>query len=125
MKLVETATDTVTVTVGIEKAGTKTVYLPVNRLNTKNIPTDLKITLTPSDKIPIIITTTTGELNEFDAEDIKATLDLSDYKTAGTYKVTLKVELPEGYVLASDVIIVVNLEKKEETAITEKSTVEE
>ena len=68
---------------------------------------------------------TTGELNEFDAEDIKATLDLSDYKTAGTYKVTLKVELPEGYVLASDVIIVVNLEKKEETAITEKSTVEE
>lgn len=125
LKLAETATDTVTVTVGIEKAGTKTEYLPVNRLNTKNVPADLKMTLTPSDKIPIIITTTTGDLNDFDAEDIKATLDLSSYKTTGTYTVKLDVELPEGFVLASDVTIVVNLEKKEETAITEKSTVEE
>lgn len=118
------ASSTISINVQIEKVGTTTLELPVTEIEIKNKPEGLNMTLTPADKVSIEAQEDTEASQEntvkspITAKDIKATLDLSLYKTAGNYKVPLTIVVPNGYVLVSEVTMVVNLEKIETEAET-------
>ena len=47
------------------------------------------------------------------ADDIKASVNLTEYQDAGTYSVPVDVELPDGYELVSPVTIYVNVEESD------------
>ncbi len=118
------ASSTISINIQIEKVGTTTLELPVTGIEIKNKPEGLNMTLTPADKVSIEVQEDTEASQEntvkspITAKDIKATLDLSLYKTAGNYKVPLTIVVPNGYVLVSEVTMVVNLEKIETEAET-------
>ena len=86
----------------------------------------MKLVMTPADQVSIEIESNDGSEVSLTAEDVKVTLDLSNYQTAGNYEVQLDVELPEGYSLVSDPTIKINLSPIEETEIdTESETTTE
>lgn len=126
IKLETDSVTAVSVRVQIEKMGSKTVNVPVSSFQTVGAPENMKLVMTPADQVSIEIESNDGSGVSLTAEDVKVTLDLSNYQTAGNYEVQLDVELPEGYSLVSDPTIKINLSPIEETEIdTESETTTE
>lgn len=123
LKLESDAATAVSVKIQVEKVGTTTVNVPVSDFEIVGQPDEMKVVLTPADKMPIEVNVEDGAAIR--AEDIQVTLDLTEYQTEGNYTVPLEVVLPEGCQLEKEPSIKVNLEKIEiETEMTE-TTVEE
>lgn len=125
LKLESGSATAVSVKIQIEKVGTTTINVPVSNFNIVGQPEEMKIVLTPADKVPIEVRKDDDEVENITADDIDITMDLSDYQKEGNYTVTLQVVLPKGYTLETVPTIKVNLEKIESTTETESETVEE
>lgn len=123
LKLESGSATAVSVKIQIEKVGTTTVNVPVSDFTVVGQPEDMKIVLTPADKVPIELSKTNDDAAAITAKDISVTMDLTGYQREGNYTIQLGVELPEGYKLETLPTIKVNLEKIENT--TETTTVEE
>lgn len=106
IRLAEGSSSIVTVSVKIEKTGDRTIMLPLSNLEVLNRPEDMSLTFSPADEIPIIIHTE-GAANAIKVSDVKGSIDLAACEEPGTYEIPVKIELPEGYELASDVKLVV------------------
>lgn len=111
LKFEQDAATTVKVKVHIEKRGNKTLNVPIANLEIIGQPQNMSIKLTPADKVPVEITALTQDLDALAAESIMMKLDLTEYQQPGNYTVPLAVTVPEGYELASEVTIIVNIEE--------------
>ena len=75
--------------------------MPSNEVKVENLPEDLQLAF-GTDKIEIRVKAMDGEIEDFDVNDVKATVDLKGM-TEGSFQIPVKVELPEGYELLEDV----------------------
>ena len=123
LKLESGAATAVSVKVQIEKVGTTTVNVPVSDFEVIGLSDEMKMVLTPADKVPIEINVEDG--TSIAAEDIHVTLDLTEYQSEGNYTVPLAVVLPEGCQLEKEPSIKVNLEKIQAETEMPETTVEE
>ena len=122
LKLETESATAVSVKIQIEKIGTTTINVPVSDFQIIGQPEDMKLVLTPADKVPIEVTSEDSGMG-IKAEDIQVVLDLTPYQREGNYTVPLQVTLPEGYSLETEPKVKVSMEKIE--VQTETTTVEE
>lgn len=113
LKLESSSATTISVKVTLEKAGTKKIEIPISGLTIIGRPENMDMVLTPADKVSIEVGTRGASLDELSAADVKAVLDLADCQKEGNYEVPVQITLPEGYEVDGEVIMVVNLTKKE------------
>lgn len=114
-KLTSGASEDVWVRVVILPEGSHAYTLPANEIEVKNRPEDLQFAF-DTDKIEIRVKAVKGSLDDFDVENIQASIDLKD-KKEGSYEVPVTVKLPSGYELLEDVVT--------DVTISEISNVEE
>lgn len=111
LKLEEGIDSAVTVKVKIEKWGDTTVAFPISELKIIAYPEGKNLVFTPADQLMIGVSSASEGQTSISADQIKASVDLTDYQDAGTYTVPVDVELPDGYELVSPVTIFVNVEE--------------
>ena len=100
-KLTSGTSEDVWVKVTILPEGSHSYGLPSNEVKVENLPEDLQLAF-GTDKIEIRIKAADGEIEDFNVNDVKATVDLEGM-TVGSFQIPVKVELPEGYELLDDV----------------------
>lgn len=111
VRLVDEAGGNILVTITVEKDGTKNFNLPVGSIGVQNLDSDFALTYEVMDDVEVHIRGPKAILNSYDIEG-SASIDLSEYKEAGTYTVPINVELPEGCTLEDEVTVQVILTEK-------------
>lgn len=104
------------VTVAIEKTGTKTIEIPILSLKVTNAPTGLELSYASNDDLKITCQGLQEDLAVLTADDVKASMDLKNYKKAGKYKVHVSITLPEGVTISKAVTVEIELKEKEEAS---------
>lgn len=107
IRLVADAEPTISVTVQIEKTGDRTISLPLSSLELLHKPKGMTLTYSPADVVPIRIHSEDESVYSISMEDIHGSIDLDVCREEGSYEIPVEVELPDGYELVSDVVIVV------------------
>ncbi len=110
LRLVADAASTVSVTVQIEKNDDYTMSLPLSSLEVLNRPENMSLTFSPADEITVVVHSDEGE-GSVRLRDIKASIDLGVCTEEGIYEIPVEIELPEGYSLGSEVVLVVTAER--------------
>ncbi len=111
-ELVDETGNNVLVTVSVERDGTKSFNLPIGSISVKNLDENLAISYSSQDDLEIYVR---GPKEALDGIDIgkAASIDLEGCKEAGTYKIPVEIDLPEGCALEESVEVEVVLEEKE------------
>lgn len=109
LRLVADAASTVSVSVQIEKSDDYTLSLPLSSLEVLNRPDNMSLTFSPADEISVVVHSDNGD-GPIKVSDIKASIDLSACTQEGTYEIPVVIELPDGYTLGSEVVLVVTAE---------------
>lgn len=106
------ASNNVVVTVMIEQEGRKTIELPVGAIQINNLKEDLKLSFESEMGIEVQFT---GPEEALDVLDIRyaASIDLKNYKTAGTYEVTVNINTPSGVELTKNPTVKIILTEKD------------
>lgn len=112
-QLVEEEEATVAVTVKIEKLENQTVMLEKNRIEIRNLKEGRKVTFLTTTDLSLQIRALRESLAKLDTSGWKAYVDLEKYTKEGTVEVPVTVELPDGYELTEEPIVVVKIEKEE------------
>ena len=103
LRLVDSDVSTVAVAVEIAEIVTQTFEIDVDDIELENLDDGFEVDFGDVDTIEIFVTGTEDELSELSQEDITVTLDLTRCYKAGTYTMTVDVELPdEVYSLGED-----------------------
>lgn len=103
----------VVVRILVEKAGTKSILLPVGSIQIENAPTKLNLEKGPEQEVELQFSGTKEALESLSSDKITATVDLSEYTEAGTYTVRVTVsELPAGCTYIGEATIQIILSKK-------------
>lgn len=113
-RLVDETGNNLLITITVEKDGTRNLDLPVGSISVKNLDDSLKMSYAGTDDLEIHIRGPREVLENYEV-DKKASIDLSELKMAGTYTVSVEIELPAGCTLENKVEVQVVLEKKEES----------
>lgn len=120
LKLASDTDSVVMVEVQVEKVGDETISIPLSSVELLNRPENMTLVVTPADKISITVHALDQSAGALTEDQVKLSVDLAACAQEGTYELPVTVELPEGYELASDVMIIVNSQKQqEETEMTE------
>lgn len=106
------ASNNVVVTVMIEQEGRKTIELPVGAIQINNLKDDLKLSFESEMDIEVQFTGTEEALSVLDIR-YAASIDLKNYKTAGTYEVTVNIETPSGVELTKNPTVKIILTEKD------------
>ena len=106
------ASNNVVVTVIIEQEGRKTIELPVGAIQINNLKEDLKLSFESDLDIELQFTGTEEALDVLDVR-YAASIDLKNYKTAGTYEVTVNIETPSGVELMKNPTVKIILTEKD------------
>jgi YbbR domain-containing protein len=110
IRFVSDTDPTVTVTIQIEKTGDRTISVPLSSLELLNRPEGMTLTFSPADAISVGIHSEDESVYSIGTDDIRGTVDLGVCAEAGSYEIPVEIELPDGYELVSDVVIVVTSE---------------
>lgn len=97
IKLTKDSSDTVIASVDILPQDSREYSIPTTSIVGQNIPQGLQLVY-ETEKIQIRIRESSGNLDQLEESDIKASVDLTG-KTEGSYQVPVKIELPQGYSL--------------------------
>ena len=87
--------------VSILPIGSHSYGLPANQITVDNLDSNLLVTF-GTDKIEIRVKAEDGNLDDFDLDEVKATVDLADMKV-GSYQIPVNVKLPKGFELLDEV----------------------
>ena len=101
-KLTSGTSEDVWVKVSILPIGSHSYGLLSNQIEVKNLADNLQVTF-GTDKIEIRVKATTGDLDEFDLDKVKASVNLEDMGV-GSYQIPVTVKLPTGFELLEDVV---------------------
>lgn len=113
MRVAETASQTVTVTITILPVNTKEIALDVDSITINNLGENLTVTYDQTE-LTIRVQGTEKQLNELTADSVTASVDLSGY-TEGDYTVPVSVTLPSGTSLSEDVTILLHVKQSAQT----------
>ncbi len=112
--LADEAAGSVAVRISVEKAGTKTLTLPVRSIKVNNALEEFELTYGGEQTVRLKFEGTSDVLRTLTSEAIIATIDLAEYKEAGTYdNVPVQViELPEQCTYLGNATVRITLKKK-------------
>ena len=113
MRVAETASQTVTVTITILPENTKEVALDVDKIAINNLADNLTVTYDQTE-LTIRVRGTGTQLDEVTADSVGASVDLSGY-AEGDYAVPVSVTLPGGASLSGDVNILLHIKQSAKT----------
>ena len=103
----------VVVRILVEKAGTKSVLLPVGSIQIENASSKLNLEKGPEQEVELQFSGSKEALESLSSENITAKIDLAEFTKEGTYEVLVQItELPEGCTYIGDVAIQIVLTKK-------------
>lgn len=114
LRLISEAEPVISVSVQIEQTGDHTLRIPLSNLEVLDRPEDLALSFSPADQIQIQVHSD-DPTSSIGISDIKASIDLGVCEEADTYEIPVLIELPEGYTLVSDPVLVVTAEQMEAT----------
>ncbi len=112
VNLVDANASSVVVTVSVEKDGTKTYEVSLGNVVVNGLDRDLTLDYETVDVIEIQLSGPKAALEKFETSDKNVSIDLTDYKEPGTYKVPVKVLVPDGCTLEKEITVSVILKKK-------------
>ncbi len=120
VRLAQNTDAAVSVTVQIEKIDSQTVQIPLSGLNVLNRPENMILTFSPADVISVTVHSDDKD-RKIKESEILASVDLSVCEEAGDYAIPVEIDLPEGFTLESEVVLMVNSAEAEPIeAVTEK-----
>ena len=103
----------VVVRILVEKAGTKSILLPVGSVQIENAPSKFNLEKGPEQEVELQFSGSKEALEKLSSEKITASVDLSQYTEAGNYTVKVEItELPEGCIYIGEATIKIILTKK-------------
>lgn len=111
VSLVDANAGSVVVTISVERDGTKTYDVSLGSVMVNGLGENLSIKYQTADMIELQVKGPADALEKF-VVDKNVSIDLTEYKTPGTYTVPVQVKLPEGCELEKNVTINVILEEK-------------
>ena len=113
INLVDEAAGNVVVTISVEKAGAKTLSLPVRSVKVNNASDAFELTYDGGQTVNLQFEGAKEVLDELSVEKIIATIDLAEYKEPGTYEIPVHViDLPEQCVYLGGATIQITLTRK-------------
>lgn len=113
INLVDTDARSVVVNINVEKAGVKSIMIPVRSVKINNAPQNLELSYGPEQEVELQFKGLDEVLQTMSIEKIAALVDLKDYKTEGTFDVPIKIaSLPEGCTFVEGASIQIILKKK-------------
>ncbi|MDO4313210.1 MAG: CdaR family protein [Eubacteriales bacterium] len=112
IQLADSMASSVIVTIALERDGTRNYELPIGSITVKNLDDDLRMSYSKTDNLEVHVKGAKEYLDALDIERI-ASINLKEYKKAGTYTVPVLIELPEGCSQEGEVEVEIILEKKE------------
>lgn len=111
--LADEVTGSVLVRILMEKAGTKTLALPVRSVKVNNASEEFELTYAGEQTVNLQFEGLKDVLQTLTSEVIIATIDLSQYKEEGTYDVPVQViELPEQCTYLGEATVQITLKRK-------------
>lgn len=111
--LADEAASNVVVRIMVEKAGTKSIQLPVRSVTVLNLSEKMQIEYGPEQEIELTFEGADEVLASLTVENIVASIDLQNYKEEGTYSIQVAVtELPLHCVYTGTATIQITLSKK-------------
>lgn len=103
----------VVVRIIVEKAGTKSILLPVGAIQIENAPEKLVLEKGPAQEVELQFSGSKEALEKLTSENITATIDLKNITGVGTYDVPVEItELPEECSYIGNASIQITLKKK-------------
>ncbi|MBQ4558845.1 MAG: hypothetical protein IJA54_00790 [Tyzzerella sp.] len=103
----------VVVRILVEKAGTKTIMLPVGSIQIENAPSKYNLEKGPEQEVELQFSGSKEALENLSSEKIVASVNLAEYKQTGTYTVAVQItELPEGCAYIGNATIQIILKRK-------------
>lgn len=111
--LADEAAGNIVVRILMEKAGTKTIQLPVRSVKVNNASEDFELTYDGEQTVNLQFEGPRDVLETLTSEAIIATIDLSQYTEEGTYNVSVQViELPDRCTYLGEATVQITLKKK-------------
>lgn len=111
--LADEGAGSIVVRILMEKAGTKTIALPVRSVKVNNASEGLELTYAGEQTVNLQFEGPNDVLQNLTSEAIIATIDLSQYKEEGTYDVPVQmIELPEQCTYLGEATVQITLKKK-------------
>ena len=103
----------VVVRILVEKAGTKSILLPVGSIQVENAPTKFNLEKGPEQEVELQFSGTKEALEKLTSDNITAIVDMKKLTETGTYDVPVEItELPEDCTYIGDATIQIVLTKK-------------
>lgn len=103
----------VVVRIIVEKAGTKSILLPVGAIQIENAPEKFVLEKGPAQEVELQFSGSKEALEKLTSENITATIDLKNITGVGTYDVPVEItELPEECSYIGNASIQITLKKK-------------
>lgn len=112
IRLANETANNVIVTVMIEQEGVRTIELPVESIQVKNLKENLSVTFDESMDLELQFT---GMAEALEVLDVRyaASVDLKNYRSPGTYEVTVNIETPSGVKLTKNPTVRITLAEKD------------
>lgn len=116
VQLKDAANSKVVVTILVERKGTKTLRLPVRSIKIANLPEGYTYSYGPEQEVELLFTGTTAHLEQLQAENVEAVLDLQICNDGeGTYNVKVQViSSPNGCEYAGGAAVDIIMTKSED-----------
>ena len=117
VELYEESSGKISVTVVIEEEDTRTIDFMVSSIRITNLSDDLQVSYEPDAEISLQFR---GEQDLLDVLDISnaVSINLKDYKQAGTYNIPVEIDVPDGIEVVGEPTVSITLQKKENTSDT-------
>lgn len=112
IRLANETANNVIVTVMIEQEGVKTIELPVESIQVKNLKENLSVSFEESMDLELQFTGTAEALEVLDVR-YAASVDLKNYRSPGTYEVVVNIETPSGVNLTKNPTVRIILAEKD------------
>ena len=125
LKLIADADPSVQVQVAIEANGDVTLPIPLSAISFANKPEGMDLVFTPADEVSVKVHALSEDAEKLSAEAISLSVDLSVCAEEGSYEIPVQVSLPEGYELASDVLLTVVSSRQAAPAAQASQTTQE
>ncbi len=109
LKLLDESNSLVAVTVQIDEYGTKSIEIPVQSITVHNNPSSLTLEYNAITDLVLTFTGKDDKLEELNAENIRLSIDLSNYEKAGEYDVDVEVVTVSGCNLVKEITVPIKL----------------
>ncbi len=112
IRLADENAGSVVVTISVEKDGSRTYEVTVASLDVRHLSSSLSLEYVTVDALQIQVTGPQESLNAFEPEK-NVSINLLEYREAGTYTVPVQVNLPDNCELEKDVSVELTLTENE------------